>query len=208
VAQGGTTWRTNYYTVTGATLQEIRESIQRARPWRDRHDHVAVTDWNIRARSTVVPFQGEFRCSGFNTLTIIRITMPRWTPPEGVADQVKAEWERYESALLAHEVGHGHFALAAAAEMHRRVRALGNGPDAEGLRQQAQQTVAQVMEEFQRREQEYDRLTRHGAEQGASFRHERWEHVGPDHPAAPSERERSDRDFRPPRSHQWPRSPT
>jgi predicted secreted Zn-dependent protease len=184
LAQGGTTWSTNYYAVTGDTLREIHESIDRARPWRAQHHHVAITDWSVRSRFAVAPFEGAFRCSGFTTLTTIRITMPRWVPPEGVSDEVRAEWERYEGALFEHEVGHGQFALAAAAEMHRRAKGLGTEREAEALKQRVEAMVVQVLEEFNQREKEYDRLTGHGAGQGAVFRHLRRRPTDLEEPAA------------------------
>lgn len=169
-AQNTVVWSTNYYVVTGATLDEIRQSIQRARPWRHQNDHVGWTEWWVRARWSTAPFHGAHRPSGFTTLTTIRITLPRWHPPKDVAEEIRDEWERYLAALLEHEAGHGRMATAAAAEMHRRVRALGPLPDGHALSQQVDRLVEEVLSEYRERDREYDRLTGHGRTQGVTLR--------------------------------------
>jgi len=160
-----TRWVTNYYTVTGSTLREIQKSIRRNRP--AHVDREAVTQWNVRSRFSAAKWQGEYRCGGFTTTTTIRITLPRWTPPEGVDAAVREAWQRYITALEAHELGHAQFALSMAAELHRRVRAMGTDPDPRGLTTRVEALIRQTTEEFKQREREFDRLTNHGLEQGA-----------------------------------------
>lgn len=158
---------TNYYPITGSTLREMQEAIRRNRP--AHVDREALTEWNVRVRFGVVGFQDAYRCGGFTTLTTIRITLPRWTPPEGVSESVSGAWDRYIKALRGHEEGHARFALAAAAEMHRRVAALGTESDPTSLKWRVDGIVVETLEEFHKREREYDRLTGHGLEQGATL---------------------------------------
>jgi predicted secreted Zn-dependent protease len=169
-AQSGASWSTNHYAVVGETVKEIQRSIDRARPWKREHSHAAFTDWSIRTRFAVVAFEGGYRCSGFTTQTSIRITMPQWRESEAATEEVQSEWKRFHEALLQHEAGHGQIALAAAAEMHRQVAAIGVEPDQTALKQRVEQLVEQVTSEYRRRETEYDRLTEHGATQGVRLR--------------------------------------
>lgn len=160
-----TRWITNYYDVTGSTIREIRRSIMRDRP--AVVDREALTGWNVRSRYSVARFQGAYRCGGFTTTTTIRMVLPRWTPPEGVADSVREEWERYITALTKHEQGHAQFALSTAGELNRRVAEVGTEPNPVSLKSRVDGIIAQTIQEFHQREREYDRLTRHGLEQGA-----------------------------------------
>jgi len=169
-AQNGVSWSTNHYAVVGGDLRQIQRSMDRARPWKREHSQVAVTQWHIRTRFAVASFQGRFRCSGFNTQTTIRITMPRWREAESMSAEVRSEWARFHDALLEHEAGHGQIAMTAAAEMHRRVGTVRTESDPETLKQRVEQLVAQITDEYRERDAEYDRLTQHGATQGARLR--------------------------------------
>ena len=89
-------------------------------------------------------------------------------------------------------MAHGQFALAAATEMHRRAKGLGTDQDPDSLKQRVEQMVVQVLDEFNQREKEYDRLTRHGSEQGAVFRHIRRRSGDRGEPATEIQGEHSD----------------
>jgi predicted secreted Zn-dependent protease len=167
-AQNSLHWTTNYYSVTGAVPREIRQSINRSRPWKSSTTD-ALTSWRVEWRFAVVPTSGGCRCSAFSTTTTIAITMPRWMLPAGVDPSAKARWERYIRALGEHENGHAQLALAAAAEMQKRIKALGEQPDCEGLRSRINDTGNAVLEDFRKRENDYDERTKHGATQGASL---------------------------------------
>lgn len=166
-------WTTNYYKVTGSTLHEIRRSMKRNRPAHVERE--ALTEWTIRTRFGVVKFQDKYRCGGFTTTTIIRMTLPQWTAPEGVSESVRTEWERYLDALKNHELGHAQFALSTAGQLHRRVATMGLDSDPDNLKARVEQLVSETVRAFREREREYDRLTDHGLRQGAqlSFRADR-----------------------------------
>lgn len=160
-----TRWTTNYYSVTGSTLREIQRSMMHNRP--ANVDREALTEWSVRAKFSVAKFQGGYRCGGFTTTTTIRMILPRWTAPEGVPESVRHEWERFINALKQHEQGHALFALTTAGQINRRVAEVGIEPDPESLKSRVDGIVAQTIQESREREREYDRLTRHGVEQGA-----------------------------------------
>jgi len=163
-AQAGTYWTTNYYDVSGSSLREIRRSMRRNRP--SRVEREGLTEWSLRARCGVAPLQGAYRCAGFNTTVVIRLTLPRWSAPAGTPDSVKDAWDHYITALMEHELGHAQFALSSAGELHRRVKEMGTDPSPDGLLARVEALVAQTTDEFKQREREYDRLTNHGLERG------------------------------------------
>jgi predicted secreted Zn-dependent protease len=159
-------WTTNHYHVEGSTFRDIRKSIAHRRPPRVKRD--ALTEWNVRVRFAPARIRGEYRCSGFTTITSIRITVPRWRPTADTPEHVVTEWTAYHQRLMEHEVGHGRIAEAAAREMHRRVAAIGTLPDPDQVHSAVERIVRQTLEEYREREREYDRLTRHGMEQEAT----------------------------------------
>lgn len=168
--QGALLWTTNYYSVTGATLPEIRRSVRETRPWKDRQDVDGFTEWKVSWQFSVMQTSDGCRCSTFNTQTRVAITLPRWTPPTNAPITVVQIWTNYFAALLRHEVGHGQMAAAASAELHRRVRSLGGGTDCDGLKRLLNTLGETVVAEFRQKDKEYDERTRHGATQGASLR--------------------------------------
>lgn len=165
VAANQAHWSTNYYEVTGASLKEIQKSIARKKPGKViRH---ALTEWNVSTRFAAAKLQGQYRCSGFTTTTTIRITLPRWSPPEDAPDEVIEAWKQYIENLREHEAGHGQIAEAAARELHRRVAELGTEPHPDQLTSKVESLVQETLSEFKDHDRTYDRLTNHGMTQGA-----------------------------------------
>ena len=57
---------TNYYKVYGATAREVRESINRLKPWKGPQSMDAQTDWAVRAKYSVGDAGGVSRLPGPN----------------------------------------------------------------------------------------------------------------------------------------------
>ena len=166
-AQDSVQWTTNYYSVPGATVPEIRESIHRNRPWKERFQHDARTEWEVKWNFTVEPTASGCRCRYFHTQTTIAVYLPRWVGPTNTADRVKQTWREYAAALSRHEAGHAETALAAVAELHKRVPALPESPTCEGSKKQTGDLCQSILEEHRKRDLAYDEKTNHGMTQGA-----------------------------------------
>lgn len=165
--QNSVQWTTNYYSVTGATLPEIRRSINEARPWKDRLGTDAMTTWKVNWRFTVNQTASGCFCNSFTTATTIAVTFPKWIEPTNAPGSIKAIWTGYITALGKHEARHGQLGLGAAAELQRKSRECGTLPDCESLKAKINGTCDQVVQDFRRRDKEYDERTRHGATEGA-----------------------------------------
>ena len=169
-AQSKLVWRTNYYSITGASLRDIRRSMDQSRPWKEPANLSGLTEWRIDWRFELTPVEGGCRCSSFTTTTTITNTLPRWTPPAGTPEELKSAWNRFFKALGEHEEGHSRLALAAVADLHKRIKELGPAPDCNGLRKRINDLAGRVIEENRQREKDYDRRTQHGATQGVALR--------------------------------------
>jgi predicted secreted Zn-dependent protease len=168
-AQNPIRWTTNYYAVTGATLSEIRQSVRQNRPWKEKFDLDGMTEWRVTWQFSVMPTPGGCRCSLFGTQTVITNTLPRWIAPTNAPDTVKQIWQKYATALGQHEAGHAAIALAAAADVRKRIQETGEGVDCAGLKKRINDLCRQVIEEHRKRDKDYDEQTQHGATQGASL---------------------------------------
>ncbi len=169
-AQNSVHWTTNYYSVSGATLGEIQQSLSRNRPWKDRSALDGLTEWRIQWRFQVTSSPGECRLSSFTTATTITMTLPRWLRPTNAALEVATNWGRYIVALGQHEAGHAQIGLAAAAEQQRRVPALAPDGNCEALKQRINELAQRIVDDHGRRDREYDEQTEHGVKQGATLR--------------------------------------
>lgn len=166
-AQSSVVWKTNYYAVTGTTLQEIHEPFRQARPWKDKSSYDGQTDWRIDWRFQVTTAGESCRCDSFTTQTAITLTLPRWTAPTNAAPEVRDAWISFFTALAKHESGHAQNALSAVTEMHQRVNRLPTENDCAVLKKKIDETAARVVAEFRQRDEEFDRQTSHGVRDGA-----------------------------------------
>ena len=168
-AQDKLQWTTNYYNVTGASLEEIRQSLNQSHPWKENSSRDGNTAWRIDWNFGLAPSAGGFRCRDFTTRTVITVTLPRWVPPTNAPTALKEIWYRYITALAQHEHGHVLNALASVAEQHKRVMELGEESSREDMRKKINDLANKVLEDFRRRDREYDDRTEHGARQGAAL---------------------------------------
>jgi predicted secreted Zn-dependent protease len=162
------TWTTNYYSVTGATPREIRMSINQSRPWKTKMGWDGYTEWQVNWRFDVQQDTDGCRVTSFTPKAVIKTTLPRWVPPPNATPEAKESWRRFSTRLAQHEAGHAGFAFSAMAEMRKIVNGL-QAISCQELRKTINQLANSVVDEYRRKEKEYDVRTRHGQLQGASF---------------------------------------
>src|SRR5206468_12101800 len=107
-----------YYAVSGASSWQIREQIDRKRPWKQPGD--GLTTWKIDWSFTTLRGDSGCRLQSLEIKTQVTITLPQWTPPGDADEALKERWKSYIKALGAHEDGHRKLAVAAAAELRKR----------------------------------------------------------------------------------------
>jgi predicted secreted Zn-dependent protease len=168
-AQDSLVITTNYFNVSGGSEHALRRSINQARPWSDKREGDAFTEWKIEWNFRLTTSQSACHVHSFATRTAITITLPKWTPPPAAPRVLTQGWDRYVTALKAHEEGHKQIALAAAAEIQKRVKALKTEPTCEAMSALLNGTARSVITEYRQKEIDYDRKTDHGATQGARF---------------------------------------
>jgi predicted secreted Zn-dependent protease len=166
--------RTNYYAVVGSDLREIHQSMRSSRP-RQTGGHDGFAVWNVSWRFNTLYNGTLCRVNGFSTTTAITITLPRWTAPTNATDAVKTEWARYIQALGQHEYGHAQFAMVAAGEIQKAVRALGDDPSCESLKQRVSSVCEGTVQKYKGLDAAYDQKTNHGINDGARLARGEWQ---------------------------------
>ncbi|MBI3413832.1 MAG: DUF922 domain-containing protein [Verrucomicrobia bacterium] len=160
-------WTTNYYSVSGDTLLAIQDSLHAGRPWKDKSALDGSTEWQVDWRFKLRRSEDGCQIQQFTTTTTIVITLPRWTTWTNAAPGVRQAWTRYIAALGQHEAGHAKIGLAAAAELRKQVKELGEDQPCETLKETVDALGQRVVTEFKGKDKEYDRVSQHGATQGA-----------------------------------------
>lgn len=154
--------RVAYYPVVGATRDAIRRSILLKRGRYTHEDYDANTQWCIHYRYS----RGKSPSPGSSTFTAsedITITMPAWSGVDG--SEVGRVWHAYSRHLRYHEEGHYLIDEACLAAMTARVAKLpGDAPFS-----QVDALCKQTMRDYDAMNVDYDRITNHGATQGAVF---------------------------------------
>ncbi len=156
-----------YYTVTGSSVQELRNELNTKGPIGESGE---VSEGNTRSR---IEWRFDFDKTGgtctvkeaFVDMTTVMI-LPRWQRPPGVDPELVSHWNRYITALRLHEDGHRYLAEAAVREIRRVLAKKSNGPDCTTLRKQMNSKAHALIEEVERKQVEYDRETGKGRKQG------------------------------------------
>ncbi len=167
--QGDVRSTTNYYRVSGATLREIRQSLNQRRPWRDRAQVDAMTVWTVTWKYGLVTTALGCRAENFQIHTVITTTLPLYGSSTNVSPEVKGRWAGYFQALAAHEARHAGIASRAAAEVQSRLAGVGERASCAALQAELNALGESVLARHRAEEREMDRTSHHGAVDGARF---------------------------------------
>lgn len=94
---------TEYYTVTGSTIEELRKQMTEKGP----NGFWGYAEWRVNWSSTC---QVHLR---------ITYTYPRWANRDKASPKLRSRWDKYIANLITHEKRHGTHGRNAAAEIDR-----------------------------------------------------------------------------------------
>lgn len=151
-----------YYDIAGSSVSELRSQMRDrgpAAPSGERFD--GWTNWQF---NWTWPGYGTSVCSLAEAEVTygIEVTLPRWTPPSGTSDALKATWAKYSEALALHEKGHVDLVLKHSGSVAAAIKS--------GSCDTAEADARAALERIQRLNDSYDDSTDHGATQGARLR--------------------------------------
>jgi predicted secreted Zn-dependent protease len=156
-----------YFDVHGSTARELRADLGRLGPVADngvRGD--AYTRWRIAWKFDLTERGADCIAGNFQIGLTVTMILPRWLPPADTSDDLIALWDRYSTALRAHEDGHHRIALAAAQEVARRLKAESRAKGCKALENKLKSTVDAVLDEYKGRQAAYDLETDFGRARG------------------------------------------
>ncbi|MCS6814844.1 MAG: DUF922 domain-containing Zn-dependent protease [Cyanobacteria bacterium] len=160
----------NYYVIAGSTANQLRQQLnQRGPEWTPGQRFDATTRWYVRWSYRYAVRDNYCRLTSNQVRADITITMPKWQMPPRVSKDLVRRWQRYVTALQRHEDGHRDHGINAAREVAQALERFPSRSTCEQLEMSVNTAMMQIIENYSQKDVEYDRVTQHGATQGARF---------------------------------------
>ena len=155
-----------YYDIHGSTLDQLMSEMHH----KSGHTFgAAFTDWRVSWMADRVQTPEGFKVTKSNTKLIITYRYPRWTDEAQASAELRKKWAAYCKAVIIHEKGHGAIAMEAAREVDKAVMAVKPEKYVQSLDGRVNVAGNKVLKEYRKKEEDYDRVTKFGQTQGATF---------------------------------------
>lgn len=160
--------REETYAVTGATAEEVWDSLVAGARREGEELIFAWTDVSMEYRSRMVRRGDACRLVDARIDVRITVTVPEWTPPRDAPLAVRQQWNRYDLAIRRHEEGHVRLAGETGRRMHEALVGL-TAADCDSLKELGTEVGERIMAEGRAEQQRYDDETDHGRTQGVRW---------------------------------------
>jgi predicted secreted Zn-dependent protease len=168
------TERVVVYAVRGRDIKSLRASMKRIGPIDDAdHEHQFAKTWGTFAWSYPNDKKDGACATGpVNVELEIVQTYPEWVSRERARGASVSEWNRWMTALRAHEEGHRKILVDTAAQIADKLRTIPASPTCDELDTAVNALGGQLLDGMRSAHRDFDKTTRHGANTGAHLRPE------------------------------------
>jgi predicted secreted Zn-dependent protease len=157
-----------YYDVMGGSVGELLGSLKEmGRAATQTDSNFARTTWTVTWTGEWAPPPGDTLCAVTASSVRLesRMALPRWRPAPGAPAGLATDWASFVRRLTGHENGHLVTAVAAARGVDEQLKRLRGG--CATMEAAARATIDSVVASFRVVDEDYDRRTGFGAQQGA-----------------------------------------
>lgn len=155
-----------YYDVEGETPAALAVQLGRHGPQVSGERYFGLTEWKVHAEYRWDQRPGSCRIDGLRVRASVQTHLPRWRRAATAPESLSGAWQRFLAALDWHEHGHRILAEDAAEAIRIRLAAL-RAPTCERVEAEAYRELIDVLNDYERYNQDYDAATDHGRSQGA-----------------------------------------
>jgi len=163
--------RDESYPVTGSSVQELRQMIDRNGPVNseDGKQYDGITEWSLTWDYQLKRRGKVWIVVNRTVLLDIKVSTPRWTDFQNAPGVLRTQWRIYRANLLRHEEGHVKIALRAAHAIDKYLGVCGASSSLDKLKTDIQKNTRTLLKQYRKMDRSYDQHTRHGATQGANL---------------------------------------
>lgn len=155
----------NYYSISGATSEELHAQINQLGPLQDGSHWAGMTQ--SRYSFSYQYQQNQASCS-LRTVKVqveIVFVMPRWDGSPGASAELVRRWNSFNSALQTHENGHREIIVQNLKGLYNTLVSL-SPSRCDQLKARLEGIVSKTSEQIDAQNAQYDDQTQHGLKQG------------------------------------------
>jgi predicted secreted Zn-dependent protease len=161
---------TSFYYIDGASATLLAAQLDQTGPLgADGKRYAAKTRWDVTWRFGHTQKGSTCSITRADVVVGIAQAMPKWRGEDKGAPALKDAWTKFAEALQRHEDGHKENGMKAAKEIESAVLATKPGSNCEDVEAKANAAAVAIVEKYQALDEEFDRKTDHGRNQGASL---------------------------------------
>jgi predicted secreted Zn-dependent protease len=163
-------FRSEYYTVSGDSLEAIHRDMIWQSPFR-RGDlsYVAETGSRFNWKYTTRESRDACAITQLEVDVIITVTLPQHDNPARLEPAVLDRWQQYLEALQQHEQSHVDHALEAVHELEKRLGEIAPQARCREIDDAVDRVGREVLDAMTARDEAFDRATRHGMDTREAF---------------------------------------
>ncbi|WP_051785703.1 DUF922 domain-containing Zn-dependent protease [Endozoicomonas numazuensis] len=159
-----------YYEIQGSSPYELRHQLDDKSPViLDGERLDADTEWDVHWNFKWSESKNQCKIDSVTTRVNVEYTLPEWVNRDTSRRRLREKWDRYYTALKEHEKGHKDIGFEAAYDIEEAIAAMKPEAHCQKLEKQANALAESIIHQYVKRDKKYDRITRHGLDQGATF---------------------------------------
>ncbi|MCK5666610.1 MAG: DUF922 domain-containing Zn-dependent protease [Thiotrichaceae bacterium] len=159
--------QTSYYSVSGNDSNSLYQSLQQYGPIGENGKRYhAVTRWQANWNYAWREAANGCQLDKVEVSVDIEYLLPELKDLDTKAQKFRNDWNTYFLALFKHEQQHKDYAIQAATELEKELLAINSLQACFTLKDKMADTAQKVLDKYERKEKEFDRVTDHGLKQG------------------------------------------
>lgn len=161
--------QTKFYSVSGSTEQELRNSMDHLGPKNESGRYDSLTSWDIYWEYDYLEKNNLCSIKNISVDLDIEYIYPKINNIEKVNNNLKEKWNNYLNSLKLHEVGHKDIAVEGANNVLNKLLIFPSYNSCDILDEEVESKTQGIISESRAKQEQYDNQAELGISQGAVF---------------------------------------
>ncbi len=158
-----------YYDVVGKDFKGLSASIKANRP----SGYNSMNEWHISWQYQFEHKKDGCHISQPKVTKEVFVTLPRWQDQSQATNTLRQGWQRYQKALIIHQMGHVEYAHKAQQAILIALEHMPPSKDCKTLKKKANAMAKFILADFDKQDKAYEKRTGGRRTQGAVFQEAR-----------------------------------